>query len=118
MIPLLHSISLQKIVIKGLVYLKKRLKKNCGLTIFLQKYVGNIKRKQSSLPKLKKEVKDLVIPKSLKVTLSEEIYIYIDDKIGSNERMVGFSTQVNLRKLFNFNLWLTNIAFKYKPKIF
>ena len=68
--------------------------------------------------KLEKELKDLVIPESLKVTLSGEEFIFFDDGVGSEERMIGFSTQGNLEKLLDFNLWLADGTFKHKPKGF
>ena len=68
---------------------------------FLQKYVGNIKKRQDSLPKLSHEIKDLEIPDSLKVTLLGKEFLLFDDRVGSEKKIIRFSTQGNLEKLLD-----------------
>ena len=85
---------------------------------FLHKYVNNIKKMQDPLPKLSHEIKDLEISDSLKITLLGEEFLLFDNGVSSEEKMIRFSTQDNLEKLFDFNLWLAEGTFKHRPEGF
>ena len=68
--------------------------------------------------KLSYKIKDFVILNSLKATLSGEEFLHFNDGVGSEKKMIGFSTQGNLEKLLDYNLWLADRTFKHKPEGF
>ena len=96
-------------------------------TTAMKQVVRRIRKRE--LPSEPDCAADLVIPDSLKITISGKKNFFLfdtEDRVTTNEnerqqenmRIIGFGTEDNLRKLANSEMWFLDGTFKTCPELF